>query len=103
MTSTVNKAETALERALNDGGRAARPTPLDALGLARRRWLAGERLDMGGLAAELGISRATLYSWVGSRERLLGEVIWSFAEQGVRQARDAAGGEGSDYIVDVME
>jgi AcrR family transcriptional regulator len=103
VTTTVDKTRTALERALSDGDPPPRPTPLDALRLARRRWLAGERLDMGGLAAELGISRATLYSWVGSRERLLGEVIWSFAEEGVRQAREAASGTGADYIVDVVE
>ena len=79
------------------------PTPLDALKLARRRWLAGERLDMGALARELGISRATLYSWVGSRERLIGEVIWSFAEEGLRQARAGAGGVGAEYVADVAE
>jgi AcrR family transcriptional regulator len=91
---------TALERARDA---TPRPTPLDALDLARRRWLAGERLDMGALAKELGVSRATLYSWVGSRERLIGEVIWSFAEEGLRQATEAAGGEGAEYIVDVVE
>jgi AcrR family transcriptional regulator len=58
---------------------------------------------MGQLAKELGISRATLYSWVGSRERLIGEVIWSFAEDGLRQATEAARGEGAAYIVDVVE
>jgi AcrR family transcriptional regulator len=94
------KRTTALERALDGGGR---PTPLDALRLGRRRWLAGERLDMGALARELGVSRATLYSWVGSREKLIGEVIWSFAEAGVRQARDEAGGTGADYVVDVVD
>ena len=91
---------TALERAR---AAAPRPTPLDALALARRRWLAGERLDMGALAKGLGVSRATLYSWVGSRERLIGEVIWSFAEQGLTQAIDAAEGEGAAYVVDVIE
>ena len=80
---------TALERAR---ATSPRPTPLDALRLARRSWLAGERLDMGALAKELGVSRATLYSWVGSRERLIGEVIWSFAEEGLRQATEAAQG-----------
>jgi AcrR family transcriptional regulator len=89
---------TGLDRALA----AERPTPLDALELARRRWLAGERLDMGALARELGVSRATLYSWVGSKERLLGEVIWSFAENGVRGAREQASGTGAAYIVDVV-
>jgi AcrR family transcriptional regulator len=91
---------TALERALDAQ---PRPTPLDALGLARQKWLANERLDMGALAKELGVSRATLYSWVGSRERLIGEVIWSFAEEGVRQAIEAARGSGAEYVVDVVE
>jgi AcrR family transcriptional regulator len=103
MAMSVKKGPTALERALTGDGTAPRPTPLDALRLARNHWLAGERLDMGALARELGISRATLYSWVGSRERLIGEVIWSFAEEGVRQAREAATGSGADYIVDVVE
>jgi AcrR family transcriptional regulator len=80
----------------------SRPTPLDALHLARRRWLASERLDMGELARELGVSRATLYTWVGSRERLIGEVLWSFAEGGLRQAREEATGSGADYVVDVF-
>jgi AcrR family transcriptional regulator len=94
---------TALERALASDGESPRPTPLDALQLARRRWVAGERIDMGALAEELGISRATLYSWVGSRERLIGEVLWSFAENGLAQARAAARGAGADYIVEVVE
>jgi AcrR family transcriptional regulator len=103
MPRTVKTRPTALERALASNGAAARPTPLDALRLARRRWLAGERLDMGALAKELGISRATLYSWVGSRERLIGEVIWSFAEEGIRQARESATGSGPEYVADVAE
>jgi AcrR family transcriptional regulator len=58
---------------------------------------------MGDLARELGISRATLYSWVGSKDKLLGEVLWSFAEEGLRQATAAAEGTGADYILDVFE
>ena len=50
-------------------------TPLDALELASRKWLAGERLDIGRLARELGIGRATLFRWVGTREQLYGEVL----------------------------
>lgn len=102
MTTDVDKAPTPLERALAGADASTRTTPIDALRLARRRWLAGERLDMGALAEELEISRATLYTWVGSRERLIGEVLWSFAEQGLRQAREAARGTGAAYIVDVF-
>jgi AcrR family transcriptional regulator len=103
MSTSVNKRPTRLEQALARNGGTPRPTPLDALQLARRRWFAGERLDMGVLAKDLGVSRATLYSWVGTRERLIGEVIWSFAAEGVRQSREAASGKGADYVADVVE
>jgi AcrR family transcriptional regulator len=99
----VQSNATALERALSDDPAAPRPTPLDALRLARQKWLAGERIDMGALAQELRISRATLYTWVGSKDKLLGEVLWSFAEEGLRQATAAATGTGADYILDVFE
>src|SRR4029079_9873954 len=62
-------------------------TPLDVLRAARRRFLDGQRLDMAELATDLGIARATLYRWVGDREHLLGEILWSLAEQGLAQAR----------------
>jgi AcrR family transcriptional regulator len=94
--------QTALERAIL-GTAAAKPVPLDALRLARKRFLAGERLDMGALAEELGISRATLYTWVGSKERLLAEVLWSFAANAFKQASAEANGTGADYILDVFE
>jgi AcrR family transcriptional regulator len=72
---------------------ASRPTPLDALALARRVLLAGQRLDMNSLAAELGINRVTLYRWVGSREQLLVEVLWSLTDRtiaGIWQEIDGA-------------
>ena len=43
------------------------------------RWLDGRRVDMSALAEELGVNRVTLYRWVGSRDQLLVEVIWSLA------------------------
>ena len=52
-----------------------------AFRLARRAFLAGERIDMQRLAAELGVNRVTLYRWVGNRGRLLGEVAWELAER----------------------
>jgi AcrR family transcriptional regulator len=100
VSASVDKP-TALELALQGNG-ARRPTPVDALDVARRHWLKAERLDMGALARELGISRATLYTWVGSKERLIGEVLWSFAEAGLGQARESAKGKGADYVVDVF-
>ncbi|TYP90512.1 TetR family transcriptional regulator [Blastococcus xanthinilyticus] len=36
---------------------------------------------MQGLADEIGISRVTLFRWVGSREDLLGRVLWLLTER----------------------
>lgn len=45
--------------------------------LVAARWITdGRRLDMQGLADELGVSRATLFRHVGGREALLGKALW---------------------------
>src|SRR6266550_3010586 len=100
--STPPPTTTSLERALDGNGTAA-VTPLDALRLARERWLESGRIDMGDLAAELGVSRATLYRWVGTKERLLGEVLWTFAEATFRDARAKTSGTGARYLADATE
>ena len=44
---------------------------------AAARWIQdGRRLDMQGLADELGVSRVTLFRRVGSREALLSKALW---------------------------
>jgi AcrR family transcriptional regulator len=46
--------------------------------LLAARWIhEGRRLDMQGLADHLGVSRATLFRHVGSREALLGKALWA--------------------------
>ncbi|HZC99727.1 MAG TPA: QsdR family transcriptional regulator [Actinomycetes bacterium] len=95
-----SSALTLLERELA-GERKAPVTPLDAFRAARRRFLRSERIDMGNLAAELGIGRATLYRWVGGRDRLLGEILWSLAEGALRRCREEAEGEGADWVIDI--
>jgi AcrR family transcriptional regulator len=65
---------------------APRPAAADALRLARRKFRAAERIDMTALADELGVNRVTLYRWVGSRERLLVEVVWTLARRTLAQA-----------------
>src|SRR5436309_13768724 len=94
---------TALERALSSAEEPARATPLDALRAARRMWLTDQRIDMGGLASKLGISRATLYNWVGDRERLTAEVVWSLANQTIAEGRSRAKGSGAVYLSAVIE
>jgi AcrR family transcriptional regulator len=92
---------TILERHLAAPNDQRRVTPADALHAARRRFLRSERVDMNELAHELGIGRATLYRWVGSRDQLLGEVLWSLAEPGLAQARADARGRGAAWVLAV--
>ena len=79
-----------------------RPTADDALRLARRRFLAPERLDMSALAGELGVNRVTLYRWVGSRDRLLVDVVWSLAERTLADLDAALEVRGSERIVQLV-
>ena len=73
-------------------------SPVDIFKLARRKWRDGERVDIGKLAAELGIGRATAFRWVGSRDALMGEVIWSFYEPTLQQALAANRAHGAELI-----
>ncbi|MCX4671653.1 QsdR family transcriptional regulator [Streptomyces sp. NBC_01381] len=95
-------AETPLTRHLA-AGKVPRRSPRDAFEFARRRYLAGERVDMQDLAAELGISRATLFRWVGNRDQLIAEVIWSFTEPALERAAAAAPGRGGARIAAIVE
>lgn len=81
-------AATPLQRQL-DGTLTVRPTALDAFGEARRIFLAGDRVDMQALARVLGVDRATLYRWVGSREQLLTEILWSLIHRCVARLQEA--------------
>jgi AcrR family transcriptional regulator len=56
---------------------------------------------MNELAQDLGVGRATLYRWVGGREQLLGEVLWSMAERGLNLARAEARGRGAKWVLDI--
>ena len=81
---------------------ATRSTPLDAFLLARRRFLAAERIDMSGLADDLGVNRVTLYRWVGSREQLLVEVIWSLGSRTLENVKRRVRARGAERIVRVV-
>jgi AcrR family transcriptional regulator len=83
---------TVLQQALRDGA-PRRPTVLDAFTAARRRFAAGLRIEMQGIADELGVNRVTLYRWVGSREQLITEVLWAATQKSFsRYRREPASG-----------
>jgi AcrR family transcriptional regulator len=94
---------TVLARQLARTETLARPTALDAFKLARRRFKAGERIEMQLLAERLGINRVTLHRWVGSRDELLCEVLWSLAEPTLANARAAARTRGGARVADTLE
>lgn len=71
------------------------------LALARERWLETARLDLGELARELGIGRATIFRWVGSRDALMGEVIWSFHEPELHRALQDSPNRGAALMADL--
>ncbi|OIH92799.1 QsdR family transcriptional regulator [Curtobacterium sp. MCBA15_001] len=70
---------------------------------ARHTFIAGSRIDMGALAAALGVDRTSLFRWVGNRDQLLSEVLWSLAVPTLDGARRAARGTGAARIVDVLD
>ncbi len=56
-------------------------------------FIAEGRLDMQALARRLAVSRATLYRVVVSRDRLLGDVLWSLAAPALQAAVEEANEE----------
>jgi AcrR family transcriptional regulator len=103
----MSETRTVLERQLAGDGNGSNVTAMDAFRAARRKFLHGERIDMQELAAELGVGRATLYRWVGSREQLLGEVLWSLTEATFERLKGDAnrlhGGNGVDWFLYIYE
>lgn len=99
---THRDAETRLSTALRDGA-ARKATPLDLFQLAKRLWLAGERIDIGGLAERLKIGRATAFRWVGSRDLLVGEILWSMCETLMTEAAAKAPGHGAQRVAAICE
>jgi AcrR family transcriptional regulator len=78
-----------------------RPTLDDALRIGRRKFLAGERIDVSAVADELGVNRVTLYRWIGSRDRLLVEVIWLLADRAIAASDRSTKARGAERIVQI--
>ncbi len=94
-------SQTPLARMLADGEQ--RPDAIAAFKVARRRFIAGERVEMQEIATELGVSRATVFRWVGSRDDLLVEIVWSTTLPTFTGAVDQTSGlTGGRRIAEVM-
>jgi AcrR family transcriptional regulator len=70
---------------------------------AMHRYLRGQRVDVRAIAGELGLGRATIYRWFGSREQLIGEVLFRAAEPLLKEARAKARGRGGAALLDTFD
>src|SRR5271167_2468196 len=84
-------------------GRPAAATREDALALASERFLAGERVDVRGIARELGLARATMHRWFGTRESLVGEVLAALAEERLAVIRSRIPGSGAAALLECFD
>jgi AcrR family transcriptional regulator len=79
-----------------------RPTREHAIALAKARFLAGERVEMNTLSAELDIGRTTLYRWVGERGQLIGEIFGELVDDWLAIVEPQAKGTGVARFLDVL-
>jgi AcrR family transcriptional regulator len=82
-------------------GRPAAASRQDEAGLYR--YLRGRRVDVQAIAGELGLGRATIYRWFGSRGKLLGEVIIRATEPVLAEARSGLAGKGGPGLLDTFD
>ncbi|WP_432843299.1 QsdR family transcriptional regulator [Dactylosporangium sp. CA-092794] len=73
-----------------------------AIEAAYRMFLRGERVDMQGVAAALGVDRTTLFRWVGSRDALLTAVITRLGIRTLDRARAQCTVTGPRRVAEIM-
>lgn len=75
----------------------------DAVAAGERLFHQSGALDMGDLASALNVSRATLYRVAGSRDRVLGDVLWEQGSRVMSQIVAETPGTGVDRLVSIAE
>ncbi len=71
--------------------------------LATEQYMTGQRVDVTVVARSLGLSRATIYRWFGSREALLGEVVARQLEQLIARKRREVRRRGAHGLLEVFD
>jgi AcrR family transcriptional regulator len=79
-----------------------RATPDDAVDVARELLDAGERVDMQAVARLLGVSRATVHRWFGTRDTLMLALFEHMAAEFREGAEAEARGKGDDRAFDFV-
>jgi AcrR family transcriptional regulator len=73
------------------------------LRVVTEQYVNGQRVDVTVVARRLGVGRATIYRWFGSREALLGEVIARELEQLIAAKREQVTRRGAIGLLDVFD
>jgi AcrR family transcriptional regulator len=84
-------------------GRPATASREDVLAAARAQFMAGDRVDLTIVARDLGLGRATIYRWFGSRERLVAEVIANESEALIARHRRQVRRRGAQGLLEVFD
>jgi len=84
-------------------GRPATASPDEVLRAVTKQYLDGERVALSLIARQLGLSRATIYRWFGSREALLGEAIARQLEQLAERQRREVRRRGARGLLEVFD
>jgi AcrR family transcriptional regulator len=84
-------------------GRPPNASPAEVLEVATDLYLGRRRVDIQAVASRLGVGRATIYRWYGSREGLLGAVLVHLAERLYTRSRARARGTGADALLDTFD
>jgi AcrR family transcriptional regulator len=73
------------------------------LAVVTELYLDGQRVDITVVASRLGLGRATIYRWFGSREALLGEVVARQLELLVARKRAEVRRRGAEGLLEVLD
>ena len=92
-----------MESGVRRRGRPPRASRAQVLGAARTQFLAGQRVDVTLIARDLGVSRATIHRWFGSRDRLVGEVIANELEQLIAVNRGRVRKRGAEGLLELFD
>ena len=84
-------------------GRPPAATREQVLETALHHYLRGRRVDVQAIAGGLGLGRSTIYRWFGSREGLIGEVLFAAAEPLLMEAHADARGRGAHLLLDTFD
>lgn len=84
-------------------GRPASASRDDVLQAVAEQYINGRRVDVTVVARRLGVSRATIYRWFGSREGLIGEVVAIELERLIAAKRQAVTRRGAVGLIEVLD